>query len=110
MQFFVTQQRIAKKMRQEVPSWNSASARAMLSQGVVGNNLYLKLMPWVKYDDPRLSLAIIKVIVYSSHYSLLSFWLHSPNGFMIFQFYQKPSFCKLPSERCPQSIYKDTFV
>ena len=45
MQFFVTQQRIAKKMRQEETSWNSFAARTVQSKVRAENIAYIKLAP-----------------------------------------------------------------
>ena len=68
MPFLDARQEMAKEPCQAVPSWNSLSAAlAVLSQGADGKIGYLKLMPWVKYDDPRLSLAIKRALLHHSH-------------------------------------------
>ena len=66
VQFFVVQQRIAKKMHQAVPAWIPSAPSQFLTKRRRRKYRIYKALPWVKYDDPRLLLSIIKTI---EHYS-----------------------------------------
>ena len=115
MQFFVTQQRIAKKTgfichfllhdkkwrkkRAKSSALGTRLRRRCAQQGDGGNIVYIKLVPWVKYDDPRLLLSKIKRLHITPKELKFSFWLSAPNGFMIFRFYQKAELLQITERK-----------
>ena len=84
---------IAKKRSQDVPSWNSPLLPALCRARRGRKYRTQEILPWVKYDDPRLSVANWERLSISPNKYIYPFRRTTPNGFRIFLFYPKPKLC-----------------
>ena len=75
---------IAKKRSQDVPSWNSPLLPALCRARRGRKYRTQEILPWVKYDDPRLSVANWERLSISPNKYIYPFRRTTPNGFRIF--------------------------
>ena len=92
MQFFGTSQRIPKKRSQGLCPWNPLLPALCIARRGRKHRAY-KTLPWVKYDDPRLSVAKWEQFFISPIKLSISSRRTTPNGFRIFLINPKPKFC-----------------
>ena len=82
---------IAKKKSQGVP-WNPLLPALCTARRGRKHRAY-KTLPWVKYDDPRLSVANWERLSISPNKYIYPFRRTTPNGFRIFLINPKPKLC-----------------